>query len=112
MSAGCAEALRRWIDVRGAAPGPLFFSLHGGDRSVHLSGESVRRALRSWAGKAGIRAAVRPHGMRHSAATEIARRGTLAQVMAGGDWISYSSASRYLDHRTEERRGALALVDL
>ncbi len=112
ISARCAQALTRWIEVRGADPGPLFRRTRAVDPSVPLSGESVRRALRRWAKAAGIKAAVRPHGLRHSSATTVAKRGSLAEVMAIGGWSSFSSAERYLDRRTEERRTALALVDV
>ena len=48
----------------------------------------------------------------HSSATEVARRGSLSQLMALGSWASMSAASRYLDERNEERLAALGLVEL
>lgn len=112
VSASCAEAIGRWLAVRGDGPGYLFVGIRGGDASHPLNGESVRRTLAFWARRAGLRGAVRPHGMRHSAATEVARRGSLAQLMALGGWASLSAAKRYLDDRQEERKSALRLVDL
>jgi integrase len=54
---------------------------------------------------------VRPHGLRHSAATEVARHGSLDELMSLGGWKSFSAAQVYLDQRVDQRRRALALVD-
>jgi integrase len=112
VTAGTVEAIRRWLAVRGEAPGWLFVRTDRADDSVPLSGESVRRLLRSWAKQAGVRATIRPHGLRHSGATEVAARGSLASLMAYGGWSSMTSASRYLDKREQHRAEALELVDL
>lgn len=112
VSQRCAEAIARWVAVRGEAPGFLFVGVQNGDATRPMNGESIRRIVARWARKAGLRGAIRPHGLRHSAATEVARRGSLAQLMALGGWSSMSAARRYLDDRQEERQGALALVDL
>ena len=109
------EALRSWLDVRGTEPGPLFTRL---DRARNqgvvagISGEAIRRLVSSRARQAGLQHVVRPHGLRHSSATEVARRGSLSQLMALGSWASMSAASRYLDERQEERLQALGLVEL
>jgi integrase len=112
ITAGTVDAIRRWLAVRGEAPGWLFVRTDRADDSVPLAGESVRRLLRSWAKQAGVRATIRPHGLRHSGATEVAARGSLASLMAYGGWSSMTSASRYLDKREQHRAEALELVDL
>ncbi len=71
----------------------------------------VRIMLRA-ARQAGLQRVVRPHGLRHSSATEVARRGSLSQLMALGSWASMSAASRYLDERSEERLQAIGLVEV
>jgi integrase len=111
LSARTAAAIAAWLVVRGDEPGALFHRL---DRPGvgHLSGEAVRLLVRAWAAKAGVRSTIRPHGLRHSAATELARRGSLDELMALGGWRSLSAASAYLDKRDENRRRALALVDM
>jgi len=107
------DAIRAWLDVRGRDPGPLFVRVKGRTASSGgIGGETVRRIVRNWARRAGLKGTVRPHGLRHSAATEVAKRGSLAQLMALGGWASMSAAKRYLDERQEERKSALALVDL
>ena len=62
--------------------------------------------------QAGVRATIRPHGLRHAGATEVAARGSLAALMSYGSWSSMTSASRYLDKREQHRAEALALTDL
>ena len=66
-----AAALVEWTEARGNEPGPLFHRLDGRplDPDVRLSGESVRRIVRRLGKAAGLPRDVRPHGLRHSAAT-------------------------------------------
>jgi integrase len=114
VSDRAAAAIRRWIKVRGEAEGPLFHRLDGvraAGALPNLSGESVRRILDGWAKKAGIEARIRPHGLRHAAATHVARVGSLDELMSLGGWKSFSAAQVYLDQRLEQRRRALRLVD-
>ena len=66
-----AAALVEWIEARGDEPGPFFHRLDGPKPApdVRLSGESVRRIVRRLGKAAGLPRDVRPHGLRHSAAT-------------------------------------------
>jgi len=66
-----AAALVEWTEARGDEPGPFFHRLDGRplDPDVRLSGESVRRIVRRLGKAAGLPRDVRPHGLRHSAAT-------------------------------------------
>ena len=66
-----AAALVEWIEARGNESGPLFHRLDGPKPApdVRLSGESVRRIVRRLGKSAGLPRDVRPHGLRHSAAT-------------------------------------------
>jgi integrase len=54
---------------------------------------------------------VRPHGLRHSAATHCARNASLAALKRLGGWTTLSSPSRYLDRDDKDRRTALAVVE-
>lgn len=112
ISPGTATALRRWLDVRGTEPGALFVRTDRREGRTHLCGEAIRKVLASWARRAGLRGPVRPHGLRHSGATEVASRGSLEQLMSYGGWASLTSASQYLDKRAESRVAAMGLVDL
>jgi len=66
-----AAALVEWIEARGNEPGPFFHRLDGPKPApdVRLSGESIRRIVRRLGKSAGLPRDVRPHGLRHSAAT-------------------------------------------
>jgi integrase/recombinase XerC len=65
-----ARALAAWIEARGDRPGPLVHRLDGvGGEPGRLSGESVRRIVRRLGEAAGLSRPIRPHGLRHSAAT-------------------------------------------
>jgi integrase/recombinase XerC len=66
-----AAALIEWVERRGDGPGPLFHRLDGPkpDPEDRLSGESVRRIIRRLGESAGLTWDVRPHCLRHSAAT-------------------------------------------
>jgi len=110
-----AQALRCWLDCREAPDGavPVFVAVGRGQRGQDrpLTGEAVRQILARRAKQAGIKSAVRPHGLRHSAASQVARRGSLKELQALGGWRSLSAASRYLDRLDTDRRKALSLVE-
>lgn len=108
-----ADAIKAWLAVRGREPGPLFVRLKGRrPDSGALNGESVRRLLAAWAKRAGLHGAVRPNGLRHSAATTCAQRGSLAELVALGGWATMQGARRYLDAHNGDRLSALRLTDL
>lgn len=111
-----AESLRAWLEVRGTErpTAPLFCRLHGLDdpgTATALSGEAIRQMLRTRAKQAGVRATVRPHGLRHSAASHCARNANLAALKRLGGWTTLSSPARYLDRDDRDRRAALAVVE-
>lgn len=64
------DALRRYIAIRGDAPGPLFHrSDSAGALPTRLTGESVNRMVRDLAKRAKLPRKVRAHGLRHCAVT-------------------------------------------
>ena len=66
-----ARVLAAWIEVRGTEPGPLFQRCDGHQvvADVRLSGESIRQLVGRLGIAAGVSRTVRPHGLRHAAAT-------------------------------------------
>ncbi|HZW32981.1 MAG TPA: tyrosine-type recombinase/integrase [Isosphaeraceae bacterium] len=88
-----AAALAAWIAIRGDRPGPLVHRLDGvePDPATRLSGESVRRIIRRLGRAAGLSRPLRPHGLRHSAAT--------AALDAGRD---VREVRRFTRHRSLE----------
>lgn len=110
-----ARSLRAWLEVRGdiSPDGWVFTRVHAATgHDGPISGEAVRQMLRSRAAQAGLRSTVRPHGLRHSAATFTARNGTLAGLKALGGWSTLTSPARYLDDSCRDRQKALAVVEV
>jgi integrase/recombinase XerC len=75
-----SQLLDAWIGIRGILPGPLF---HRCDRkdfdlNVRLTGESVRLITKRLSTMAGVKC-VRPHGLRHAAATTLLDEGRRVQ---------------------------------
>lgn len=64
LPANTEEAIRAWIEVRGDAPGPLFFSTRG-----RIDGSTIYRIVRRLGTTVG--ALARPHGLRHTAITRV-----------------------------------------
>lgn len=118
ISVGCVKAIGRWLSFRrrsSEATGPLFIRMDRarGDGTVKpLSGEAVRVMLRRRTAEAGVRATIRPHGLRHSAATQVASCASVGTLMAVGGWKSLTAARNYLDRRQEERRRGLAILEV
>ena len=116
VSTNTAGSLRRWLEVRGTSrpAAPVFCRLHAQrdlEAGTRLTGEAVRLMLRARAKQTGVRATVRPHGLRHSAATHCARNASLAALKQLGGWVSLSAPARYLDRDDRDRRAALAVVE-
>jgi len=63
-----SAALREWMDVRGADPGPLFTNFDRAGKGRRLTATSLYRMVMRLGEAAGVR--VRPHGIRHAAITE------------------------------------------
>jgi integrase/recombinase XerC len=69
LPAPTAATLAVWLEARGDHPGPLVHRLDGVGALGRLSGESIRRIIRRLGEAAGLTRPLRPHGLRHSAAT-------------------------------------------
>lgn len=67
LGAKAAGALRAWIDLRGAHPGPLLGNARGG----RLTDRSVRRMVNRYSNGATLAGRVSPHALRHSYATHL-----------------------------------------
>lgn len=111
-----ATSIRRWLEARGTEPGPLFVRLNRGTPAGELhpmTGEAFRRVLIARARRVGIRRPVRPHGLRHRGATEVARlRPSVAALKAWGRWSSLESARHYLDNLAAEQAAAAVAIAL
>ena len=103
-----ARSLSAWLEARGDAPGPLVVRLCAKAPTVSpLSGEAVRQMIARRARQAGIEKAVRPHGLRHSGATAVAKTvGRVAALAAWGRWKNLDTARAYLDDLEEQAADA------
>lgn len=98
-NAETAEALERWIEARGSTPGPLFVRLdhaHADGELQRLSGTAVWDLVRALGRAAGLKTPVRPHGLRHQAATELARR-------TNGNVLNIQRFCRHSDPKTTQK---------
>ena len=99
------EVLADWLAVRGDEPGPLFHRLDnaGTGRPTRMTGEAVRLIVRKMGGEAGIKAPVRPHGLRHQAITSVLdmNGGDIRAAMKFARHSSPSTTMIYDDNRTD-----------
>ena len=110
LSPTAAPFLSAWIDLRGAAPGPLFCAI---DRAGNLrtgrplTGEAIRQLLQRRAAVAGL-ASVTPHDLRRSYAGDLLDAGAdLPAVQQLLGHASPATTSRY-DRRGDRARRAAA----
>ena len=70
-----ADALKRWIEIRGTQDSPLFVRIdrRGMLRPHRLSGDGVHDMITKLGVESGIERRVRPHGIRHTAITKASR---------------------------------------
>jgi len=118
ISENTAKAIARWIEVRGAEPGPLFWrtnrNVEAQERRPML-GAAVNGLVAAWARKAGIKVRVRPHGLRHSSATVLASNGLTEAYYALGGWTQPVALRDYNDHPMSDdaaRKQALIVTEI
>lgn len=87
------EALRAWMAVRGAVPGPLFTNFDRAGKGSRLTGSGIHALVRACGEAAGM--TVRPHGLRHAGITE-------ALEATNGNLRKVQRFSRHKDMRTLE----------
>lgn len=87
-------AIRAWLAVRGSAPGPLFVNLSPARKSAleRLTGRSLQRNLGKLGERAGLVGRVRPHGIRHTAITDVLEK-------SNGNVVEAQDFSRHRDVR-------------
>jgi len=100
------EALRRWLKVRPGPAGPLFPSLDRGHAGKRLAGGSIWRIVKSY--NLG-----RPHGIRHTAISEVLVRtnGNLLAAQQFGRQRDPKVTIRYWDKIQDVGGDAAKLLD-
>ncbi len=91
-----AQALGDWVDVHPdkSPTAPLFCALDRAHRGCRLSGEGVRLITKRIGEAIGVR--IRPHGLRHTAITEVLNRNN-------GNVLNAAKFSRHRDLKTIQR---------
>ena len=111
MPAATIASLGEWLSHRGHEPGPLIPSMDkGGHLRGRLSGVGLWKIVKALGEKAGVD--TRPHGIRHTAATELADK-TGGDALAIQKFLGHSSpapAGRYIDNLDDKGGKAAALV--
>ena len=108
---GAAEALERWIMIRGTDPGPLFVPINKGHkilvRDQGMTDQSIYKALLKRGNQAGVRA-VSPQDLRRSFIAGLLEAGAdIATVQRLAGHCSVTTTQRY-DRRSATSRRALA----
>jgi integrase/recombinase XerC len=103
-----AEAIREWLTDRGTKPGPLFTTLANNQKGTRMTVWSVRKIFDRLSADHCSR--VRPHGVRHTAATAAldATNGNLREVAKLTRHASLTILRRYDDSRAASPK---ALMD-
>jgi integrase/recombinase XerC len=96
-----AEALDRWLDVRGREPGPLFVNLDNAHARGRLSDYGIWHVVSAYGKAAGIRAW--PHGLRHAAGTRLLDRtnGNVRLVQQFMEHANANTTLKYDDNRRD-----------
>lgn len=96
------RALRRWLEIRGSEPGPLFQSVRQGKvTGRRLDGKDVLRVVKKLATRAGfspeVVARLTGHSLRSGfATTAFKQKKSPFAVMKQGGWKSYNTLARYI----------------
>jgi integrase/recombinase XerC len=114
---GAKGDLLAWLAARGEllaglgipAADPVFFSFHHGHRTERLGKTGLWYLMRTLGARTGGLGAVRPHGIRHTAATTVLELtgGDLAAAQRFGRWADPKPVMIYNDNR-EDVAGELA----
>lgn len=99
------DGLKRWIAVRRPGPGPLFTNFDQAKKGERLTGNSIRRTCHKY--HLG-----RPHGIRHTAGTEVAKRlKDPYQVKEFLGQADIRTAIIYMDHLKDLAGEATKMLD-
>jgi len=112
-----ADALTRWIEIRGTQDGALFVRIdrRGSLRPDRLSGDGIHDKITKLGTGAGIGRRVRPNGIRHTAITNASRLMKTASLglpalQAFSNHRSPATLGRYIDPDNEAAYSLATLV--
>lgn len=99
ISADVADAVAKWIELRGAEPGPMFVSLDANHERGRISGQGIY-LVAAVAGKRAGAGHVRPHGLRHGGITLAAKamNGDMVRIAEFARHGNWNTTKRYVDN--------------
>jgi integrase len=111
LPAAAVAALSAWLEVRGAAPGPLLCPVRGSTVTVRrMSAQAVMTALLRRAAESGV-PHLSPHDLRRSYITGLLRAGAdLSTVQRLAGHASVTTTTRYDRRGDDEKAKAVALL--
>ena len=107
-------AVDAWLGVRGPQPGPMFInfdSIHRSKTGKRLTGAAIYQIVKARALEAGVKAPVRPHGIRHTAISDA--RLSIARLGLGLDSLvdfSGHADARTLKHYLDDQVSAQGII--
>jgi integrase/recombinase XerC len=106
------STLEAWLEVRGAAPGPLFIALDENHRGHRLTGGAVYLIVQQLGADVGVKA--RPHGLRHSAITAVLDKtnGDVRSAQKYSRHRNLQTLTLYDDNRRDEGGRVAGLIAL
>lgn len=110
------DALRVWLNERGAWPGPLicrYEEARGYPRTKHMTPTMIGKLVTTWLKQAGLKSlpydGVAGHALRHTAATQLLRGGANIRVVQNAlGHASITTTARYLRVEDAEVRAAMS----
>ena len=106
------KALLDWIKIRGSDEGAMFTNFDHAQKGERLTGTSIYRMVRKLGEEIGIQ--TRPHGIRHTAITEVIKRAKengigLEEVV---DFSDHKEIKTLLVYRDRERECSRKTIDV
>ncbi|HLJ66360.1 MAG TPA: tyrosine-type recombinase/integrase [Chloroflexota bacterium] len=113
---GAAQALERWLAIRGTSPGPLFVPVNRGQkilvREQRMADQSVHRMLQKRGEQAGIRA-FSAQDLRRSFISGLLEEGVdIATVQRLAGHCSVLTTQRYDRRSTASQRGLARMLEV
>ena len=105
LAGGAAAALEDWLDLRGAAAGPLFIEVNKGGKFIfhRLTTQAIYNLLRKRGNQAGV-TGFSPHDMRRTFVSDLLEAGADIAIIARlAGHESVTTTAKY-DRRPEEAK--------
>ena len=111
LNAGTVDVIRRWLEIRGDKPGPLFLSQRMTGRAICAS--SVHRLVKAWCAQINLRGNYGSHTLRKTWGYQVWRAGIdLPRIMIIFNHASQKQTLQYLCIQEKEIQEVYLKVEL